>query len=129
MSVASTYAASIAKVLSVLIGNWLVLAAATPNVASWVAPQKGKIVGITFYQDAKSAITVLTYMAEIDGVNILSAAVDGNAGAVRVPLAGTLTVPAGVPIAKDSVVTLDIDSLTGTSVTGVQMQIDWIPVD
>jgi hypothetical protein len=77
----------------------------------------------------KTAITVLTYMAEIDGVNILSAAVDGNAGAARTALAGTLTVPAGVPIAKDSVVTLDIDSLTGTSVQGVQMQIDWIPVD
>jgi hypothetical protein len=28
------------KGLSVLIGNWLVIAAATPNVASWVAPQR-----------------------------------------------------------------------------------------
>lgn len=129
MTVAQAYAASIAKVLSVLIGNWTVIAAATPNVASWVAPQKGKIVGITFYTDAKSAITVLGLMAEVDGTNILTGVVDGNAGAVRTALPGTLTVPAGVAIAKDGVVTLDIDTLTGTSVTGVQMQIDWIPVD
>lgn len=129
MAVVGKYAVSIARVLSALIGNWLVLAAATPNVASWVAPQKCIIVGITFYVDVKTAITVLSLMAEVDGVNILSAVVDGNAGTVRTALPGTLTTPAGVPCPKDGVLTLDIDALTGTSCQGVQVQVDWIPVD
>jgi hypothetical protein len=129
MSVLNAYASTIGKVLSVLIGNWLVLAAATPNIATWVAPQKCKILAITFYVDVKTAITVLSLMAELNGTNILTAVVDGNAGAVRVPLAGTLTNTSGVDCAKDGVVTLDVDALTGTSCQGVQMQIDWIPVD
>jgi hypothetical protein len=61
-----------------------VLAAATPNVASWVAPQDGFITGVTFYVDVKTAITVLALMVEKNGTNILSAAVDLNAAAVRV---------------------------------------------
>lgn len=128
MAVASAYAAII-KVLSVIVGHWIALTAATPNVCSWVAPQKCKIVGITFYVDTKTAITVLSLMAELDGTNILSAVVDGAAGAVRTALPGTLTTPAGVACAKDSVVTLDVDTLTGTSCQGVQMQVDWIPCD
>lgn len=129
MAVVSAYAAAICKVLSVMIGHWVALTAATPNIASWTAPQKCKIVGITFYVDAKSAITVLSLMAELDGVNLLTAVVDGSAGAVRTALAGTLSNTAGVACAKDSTVTLDVDTLTGTSATGIQMQIDWIPVD
>lgn len=129
MAVLAKYAAHIAKVLSTQIAHWIAVAAATPNVASWVAPQKCLIVGITFFVDTKTAITVLSLMAELDGVNILSAVVDANAGAVRTALAGTLTVPAGVACAKDGVVTFDVDALTGTSCQGLQMQIDWIPVD
>jgi hypothetical protein len=129
MSVLRAFAVAVARVLSNTIGNWTVITAATPNVVSWVAPQKCKIVAITFFTDVKTAITALSLMAELDGANILSAVVDANAGAVRTALPGVLTNTEGVDCPKDGVVTLDVDALTGTNVSGVQMQIDWIPVD
>ncbi len=125
------FTAAIGRIVSVLIGHWIALTAATPNVASWVAPQDGWITGIWFIVDTKTAITVLQLMAELNGTNILSAVVDMNAAAVRTPTAGTLggalvTADGLIPVTKDQIVTLDVDGLTGTSCQGVQMQIDFL---
>ncbi len=123
--------AVIGRIITACIGNWLVLAAATPNVASWVAPQDGFITGVWVTVDVKTAITVLGVMLEKGGTNILSAVVDMNAAAVRTPTAGvlggvTLTADGYVAVSRGDVITVDVDTLTGTSCQGVEVQIDFL---
>lgn len=126
-----TIKAAIGRIVSIFMSNFAVLAAATPNIASWVCPQDGFITAVWISTDAKSAITVLGVMVEKGGTNILSAVVDMNAAAVRVATAGvlggvTLTADGYVPVSKGDIITVDIDTLTGTSVTGVSAQIDFL---
>jgi hypothetical protein len=122
--------AAVGRIISAMLGNWLVLAAATPNVASWVVPQDGFITGVNIIVDVKTAITVLAVMVEKNGVNILAGAgADMNAAAVRTPTAGVLTGTTSdgyVAVSRGDVITVDVDTLTGTSCQGVQAQIDFL---
>lgn len=125
--------AAVGRVMSVFLGYWIALTAATPNVMSWVAPQDGFITGVWCTTDVKTAITVLSVMLEKNGVNMLSAVIDMNAAAVRVPTAGVLGGAAVldangmIRVLAGDIITVDVDVLTGTNVNGLQVQIDWMP--
>lgn len=130
---ATKFTAAMARVVSWVVSNWAVLAAAAPNVASFTVPQDGFIIGGNIIVDAKSAITVLLAMVEVNGANVLTGTgADLNAATVRTPvalafLASAVDVNGWVPVKAGDVITLDIDSLTGTSATGIQLQLDFIP--
>lgn len=127
---ATKFNSAIARVISMILANWAVLAAAAPNAASWVVQQDGFIIAATCTVDIKTAITVLAVMVEKNGVNIITGSgFDMNAAAVRTPTAGVFTgadANGWIPVVAGDVITVDVDTLTGTSCQGVQVQLDFI---
>jgi len=129
---ANRFTVAAARVVSWILQSWTVLTAATPNVASFVVPQDGFIVCGWAMCDVKTAITVLALMVEKNGSNILTGTgVDLNAAAVRTPtalafLAAAVDANGWVPVAAGDVITVDIDTLTGTNASGLVVQLDFI---
>lgn len=125
--------AAFGRIISVMMSYWIVLTAATPNVLTWTVPQDGYIIGASCLTDVKTAITVLLVMLEKNGVNMLAGTgLDMNAAAVRTPTAAVLggaavlDVNGFIPVLAGDVITVDVDTLTGTSFNGLQVQIDFV---
>jgi len=127
------FRAAVARIVSWILTSWTVHTAATPNISTFTVPQDGFIVGGWAMSDVKTAITVLALMVEKNGSNILTGSgVDLNAAAVRTPvalafLAAAVDANGWVPVSAGDVITVDIDTLTGTNASGITVQLDFIP--
>lgn len=129
----SRFKAAVARIVSWVLSTWATHTAAAANVLTFTVPQDGFIIGGNALVDIKTAITVLLVMVEKNGTNILTGTgVDLNAAAVRTPvalafLAAAVDANGWVPVSAGDVITVDIDTLTGTSCQGIQVQLDFIP--
>lgn len=132
MAAGAKFTAAIGRIISWVVSSWFVHTAATPNILSFTVPQDGFILGGWALVDVKTAITVLALMVEKNGNNILTGTgVDLNAAAVRTQtalafLAAAVDANGWVPVVAGDVITVDIDTLTGTSCQGIQVQLDFL---
>lgn len=128
---APVIATAIGKVQSFIL-TFASLTANDANVGRFRLPQKARIIRIGASARAKSAgLLAFTLMVEAGGTNVLSAAMDLAAVGAGVFVEGALTTAAGVEVAKETEITVDVDAHTGGGETAsdVTIQIDYLPED
>lgn len=130
---APTIATAVGKVQSFILTFPLIdAAAAVVNIGRFRLPQKARIVRIGASARAKSGgLAAFTLMVEADGTNLLSAAMNLHTPAAGTFVEGVLTDTAGVTLAKEAEITVDVDSHTGggESASDVTVQVDYLPED
>lgn len=128
---APTVSIAVGKVQTFLM-HFESLAAVAANIGRFRLPQSARIMRIAASARAKTAgLAAFSLMAESDGVNLLSGVMDLAAVAAGTFVEGTLTDTAGVKLAKEAEVTIDVDAHTagGETASDVTVQIDYLPED
>lgn len=130
---APTISIAVGKVQTFLLTFALIdAAAAVANIGRFRLPQKARIIRIAASARAKTAgLVAFDLMIESAGVNLLSAAMDLGTPAAGTFVEGVLTDTAGVSIAKEAELTVDVDahSAGGETASDVTIQVDYLPED
>lgn len=130
---APTIATAIGKVQTFLLTFPLIdAAAAVVNIGRFRLPQKARIMRIGASARAKSGgLASFDLMVEADGVDLLDAVMDLGTPAAGTFVEGVLTDTAGVEVAKEGEITIDVDAHSGAAETAsdVTVQVDYLPED
>ena len=128
---APVFSIAVGKVQSFIM-TFASLTAADANIGRFRLPQKARVIRIGATARAKSAgLLAFTLMVEGGGTNLLTGAMDLAAVAAGAFVEGTLTDSAGVALAKETEITIDVDAHTGGGETAsdVTVQVDYLPED